>query len=137
MSQIASSDVQSAISELENEPVGDLLTTDQLRQFDEIASESDPEVKANRTTQAIEKLLGEVEDGSTRLKKLLTDIGLEDGQVSGFLDSERFSDSSRVQIHESLEAYRNATISKASQEATQRSSVNTTAKTPRLHRRMV
>lgn len=138
MSQIASKDIAQAISETnEEETSGTVLTPEQVRGFADIVGESDPELKSKKISDTIESLLSEVENGSNHLKQLLTDFGIEDGQVAKFMESERFDSESRGQVKDAMERFQTETISQVTAEADQCVGVTTKSSLPRRNRTAV
>ena len=138
MSQIANGDVAEAVDHFDASETGDaVLTLEQVREFAEISGETDVEVKAQKISEKIESLLAEVESGSAQLNSLLSDFGIEDGQVEDFLSSDRFDPSARGQLQSAIEKFQKTTLDQATSEAQACAGTPAKSTKPRANRRMV
>jgi histone H3/H4 len=107
MAQLPEEEVKKGLEVLEQaagaasgEPV---ITREQLERIRSIDKETDPVVKAQKTTEMMDSLLKEFEEGTVRLKELLKEAGLDEGAAVRFLEGDRVSQDARRDMKAAVE----------------------------------
>ena len=124
MAQISKNEVDGALGQLKeldsassSEPV---ISPEQIERIKSINNETDPEVKATKTTEQIEALLKEYEQSQQQLESVLQQSGMDTEMVSRFLSGESFDADSQKALsagQEEFEAAIMGEINAAAQQA--------------------
>jgi hypothetical protein len=82
------------------EPV---ITPEQVERIRSIDKETDPVVKARKTMEMVDSLIKEYDEGTTRLKDLLKEAGLEEGAAARFLEGDRMGEDAKRDLRAAVE----------------------------------
>lgn len=136
MANLSNNDVSQALAGFSEDDVlsGPVLTDEQARLFSEIAATSDAEEKAAKTSETIEKMLAEVEEGTRRMREIYEKAGVDPDQIGQLLGSERLSGDARREFDKASQDFQQQVMQAVNDEASRLSGGLKKPMTPRMGR---